>query len=91
MRITLQIPRILQRYHRAGEDLAFDAADVHLLLQQLKQSNPAVYQCLCDETGQVRRHIHLFVNDTFVDPQRGLQVPLCDGDIVSVFQAVSGG
>jgi molybdopterin converting factor small subunit len=46
---------------------------------------------VCDETGAVRRHVNLFVNDSFLSKRDGLDTPLASGDILTIMPAVSGG
>jgi molybdopterin synthase sulfur carrier subunit len=44
-----------------------------------------------DDTGAVRKHIAVFLNDTLVTDRVTLTDPVTDADTVSVFQALSGG
>lgn len=91
MATTLQIPRILQTYSHGQPELRLAGGTVRALLAELRRTNPPLYRCLCDETGALRRHLHLFVNDDLVCDARSFEAPLGDADVVSVFQAVSGG
>ena len=91
MHTTFQIPRVLRTFCNDLEELQLEGATVGEVLNHLQRDYPALHRCLCDETGSVRRHIHLFVNNDFVWNRRGLDTPLTAGDVVSAFQAVSGG
>lgn len=44
-----------------------------------------------DETGAVRRHVAVFLNDTLITDRVALSDPVTDADTVAVFQALSGG
>jgi molybdopterin synthase sulfur carrier subunit len=44
-----------------------------------------------DDTGAVRRHIAVFLNDTLITDRVDLSDPVTDTDTVAVFQALSGG
>ena len=46
---------------------------------------------ICDETGQVRRHVNLFVNTAHVRDRDGLDTALVAGDVLTILPAVSGG
>jgi molybdopterin converting factor small subunit len=47
---------------------------------------------VCDETGNVRRHVNVFVNSGNTrDLPTGLETRLEPGDVVSILPAVSGG
>jgi len=91
MATTFQIPKILRQYCQGQWELRLEGATVRDLLVRLNQEHPGLYRCLCDETGAVRRHINLFVNDDFLFNRQGLDTRIEAGDVVSVFQAVSGG
>jgi len=67
------------------------AATVREALEQLERNQPAIYQSICDETGAIRRHIHLFVNNSFISDRQGLETTLAPGDVLSIVPAVSGG
>ncbi|MFT5324675.1 MAG: molybdopterin synthase sulfur carrier subunit [Planctomycetaceae bacterium] len=60
-------------------------------LRQLEQHHPAVYRSVCDETGAVRRHIHLFVNMDLLLGVNNFEAPLDPGDTLFIMPAVSGG
>jgi molybdopterin converting factor small subunit len=91
MRIPVLIPQVLCRYSGGRSQLEVEADSVQAALLALQRDHPAVYECICDETGAVRRHINLFINNAFFRDRNGLQTELVDGDVLSVFQAVSGG
>jgi sulfur-carrier protein len=92
MTITIQIPATLRSYcHEDRSELMLSAATVRSALEQLEQSHPAIYRSVCDETGAVRRHIHLFVNNSLISDRQGLDTTLAPGDVLSIMPAVSGG
>lgn len=92
MTITVQIPATLRAYcHEARTELILSATTVRDALLQLEQSHAPLYQSICDETGAVRRHIHLFVNNTFIHERDGLDTAFAQDDILSIMPAVSGG
>jgi len=90
MRTTLRIPRVLVDYTDGDDCLRIEGTTVAELLGRLAQSHPRLYACLCDETGSVRKHIHLFVNNSLVTSDQ-FDRRLEPVDTVHVFQAVSGG
>lgn len=88
---TLQIPRVLQAQCGGKSELCLQGRTVRAVLEELRHENPSLYICICDETGTVRQHLNLFVNDELLSVRNDLDTPLEPGDVVSVFQAVSGG
>ena len=92
MTVTIQIPATLRAYcHEASAELILSATTVRAALEQLALSHPMIYQSVCDETGAVRRHVNLFVNNSFVRDREGLDTALAPGDVLSIMPAVSGG
>jgi molybdopterin converting factor small subunit len=71
--------------------LQLAGATPRALLHALHRKYPALYRCICDERGALRRHIQLFINNDFIRDRDELDTKLKPGDVVSVFQAVSGG
>lgn len=89
--IPVQLAHSLRVESRQVSEIAVSAGSVREALQQLAQRCPALYRCVCDETGAVRRHLHLFVNNTLLHRQKGLDTVLGPGDVLSIMTAVSGG
>lgn len=91
MDITLNLPRILQQYCHGQPELRLRGATVRAVLEALQHEYPALYRCICNETGTVRPHINLFLNNDLLHRRNGLDTRLEAGHVLSVFQAVSGG
>ena len=66
---------------------AIDGRSVGELLQTLEREHPATTGWILDESGDVRRHIAVFVNGELRDPETALE----PGDKVDVLPALSGG
>ena len=90
MKIKVQIPRILSKSSAGELDLDVDGTSVGDLLDKVHRQEPELYRSICDETGRLRQHVNLFVNDDLLDRNK-LDTRLESGDVVHVFQAVSGG
>ena len=77
------------RQRHGGLTLA--AQDVRTALAELARRFPEIHVRLCDERGEPRPHINVFVNDDHVRARAGLDTPLTSGDVVTILPAVSGG
>lgn len=91
MAITIQIPAGLRHECDGRQFLEVTAVTVQEALDALAGNYPQIYRCVCDETGAVRRHMHLFVNDTLIGGKLRLTHPLGEQDILTIMTAVSGG
>ncbi len=89
--ITVRIPTALRKYCDDAREVPVSADDVRGALDDLQRKHPSLYTSICDETGAVRRHLGVFVNDDHVRDLKGLDTPLLPGDIVTILTAVSGG
>lgn len=92
MAVRVHVPEMLREYSGAGEGIVLAAGTVGDALQELALRFPALHRSVCDETGTVRRHINLFANSSLVPRSAdGLQQRLDEGDVLTIWTAVSGG
>jgi molybdopterin converting factor small subunit len=91
MMTTFQIPRILRRYCDGLDQFPLEGDTITEILHELRGQYPNLYSCICNEQGVLRPHINLFINNDYIRDRDNLASRLEPGDVVSVFQAVSGG
>ena len=89
--ITLHVPGSLRTYCGGASQLSISAHTVRAALEDLEQSQSALYRNICDETGTVRRHLNVFVNSDNVRDLAGVDTTLTPGDVLTILPAVSGG
>ena len=89
--ITVHVPGPLRRYSDGAAELSVQADAVRTVLAALEEQYPTLYVNVCDETGAVRRHLNVFVNDDHMRDRDGLDTTLAPGDVVTFLPAVSGG
>jgi sulfur-carrier protein len=89
--ITIYLPGPLRAYCAGASQLSISAHTVRAALEDLEQTQSALYRNVCDETGTVRRHLNIFVNSDNVRDLRGIDTTLMPGDVVTILPAVSGG
>lgn len=87
----LFIPETLRQYCGKARTLDVTGGTVRSVLDDLERDYPALYVNICDETGAVRRHINIFVNDDHMRDLDGLNTAVAAGDAVTILPAVSGG
>lgn len=89
--ITVHIPAPLRDCCGGASELALASANVRGVLDEIERLHPALHRGICDDTGAVRRHINVFVNNNHMRDRNGLDTPLSPSDVVSILPAVSGG
>jgi len=89
--ITIHVPGSLRDYCDGALEFSLSATSLLDALVQIERRYPALYRCVCDETGAVRRHVNLFVNESDMRILDGLETALNPGDVVMILPAVSGG
>ena len=91
VRITVSVPGPLRDCCGGVAELALSAANPRAVLAEIERLYPKLHRSICDETGALRPHINLFVNNDHMREREGLDTPLAPSDLVTVMTAVSGG
>jgi sulfur-carrier protein len=91
MSIKVLVPTPLQKFTNNQATLECSGSNIAQLLDSLEESCPGIKSSLCDEKGQLRRFLNLYVNDEDIRFLEGTDTPLKDGDQVSIVPAVAGG
>ena len=89
--VEVFVPEQLRQYCGNARTLDVSGESVRAVLAGLEREFPALHVNVCDETGAVRRHINIFVNDDHMRDRDGLDSRLAPGDEVTILPAVSGG
>ena len=91
MSVKVLIPTPLQKFTNDQATLECKGSNVAELLDALEQNFPGIKSRLCDEQGQPRRFLNLYVNSDDIRFLEGTDTPLKEGDEVSIVPAVAGG
>lgn len=93
MGVLVHIPGYLRQFTggRDRVELRATPATVGDALAEVWDIHPGVRDRVVTETGEVRRHVNIFVGDESIRYTGGLGTPLEDGYEISIIPAVSGG
>ncbi|MDD9267943.1 MoaD/ThiS family protein [Paenibacillus sp. GCM10023248] len=91
MVIAVSIPSLLRDCTGGRVNFELEARTLQEALDQLTASYPQLRVHLWSESGQVRKHVLLYYNDTNIAWLNDFDIQLQPGDKLTVFQAVSGG
>jgi molybdopterin converting factor small subunit len=90
-RVTVQLPSVLGPVVNDAGSVGVEGDTVAEVLAVLVDRHPALKVHLYDETGGFRQHVLCFHNETNTRWLESLDVPVADGDTITILQAVSGG
>jgi molybdopterin synthase sulfur carrier subunit len=88
---SVRIPTPLRRLTGEKDEVDINASNVGELIEELENQFPGIKERLCDENGEVRRFINLYVNNEDIRFLDGVSTGLNKDDIVSIIPAIAGG
>ncbi|MBR8838210.1 MAG: MoaD/ThiS family protein [Stigonema ocellatum SAG 48.90 = DSM 106950] len=91
MSVKVLVPTTLQKFTNNQATLQCSGSSIAELLDSLETTCPGIKSRLCDEAGEPRRFLNLYVNSEDIRFLDGTKTPLKDGDEVSIVPAVAGG
>ncbi|MFN3422285.1 MAG: ubiquitin-like small modifier protein 1 [Armatimonadota bacterium] len=91
MPIKVRIPTPLQNLTGGSAEVVAEGKTVRELIDNLEQKYAGIKARLCDENGEIRRFVNIFVNDEDIRFLQGLDTELKEGDEVSIVPAIAGG
>jgi molybdopterin synthase sulfur carrier subunit len=87
----VRIPSPLRRYTNGQSKVECIGANINELIENLEAQYPGVKSRLCDDNGQIKRYVNVFVNDEEIRALQGGETPIAEKDEVSIIPAMAGG
>jgi molybdopterin synthase sulfur carrier subunit len=91
MAVKVRIPAPLRRLTKDQSVVEVEGQTVADILVGLEKGYPGIKERLCDETGQIRRFINVFVNGEDIRFKEGAKTSVPSGAEVSIVPAIAGG
>ena len=91
MPISVRIPVQLRSLTDGQEVVTATGGSVLDLIEDIDKRYPGIKDRICEQNGQVRRFVNIFVNDEDIRFLQSLQTPIADSDEVSIIPAIAGG
>jgi len=88
---SIRIPTPLRKLSGDREEIKLTAGNISEMIEKLEQECPGIKERICDENGEVRRFINLYVNNEDIRFLNGKDTELKDSDTVSIIPAIAGG
>ena len=89
--IKVRIPTPLRPLTKGQGEVESAAANIVDMIGSLDATYPGLKNRLCDEKGDLRRFVNIYVNDEDIRFLNGKETSLKDGDEVSIVPAIAGG
>lgn len=91
MSTNIRIPTPLRKLTNGLEIVQADGGNVGELLASLDTKFPGLRERICDETGQVRRFVNVYLNDEDIRFLEEQATTVSAGDEISIVPAIAGG
>ena len=91
MSVKVKIPTPLRRITNNMEQVEGQGGSLAECISGLEGQYPGLKERLCDEQGELRRFVNVYVNGEDVRFLSGLHTQLKQGDEISIVPAVAGG
>jgi len=89
--IKVRIPTPLRPLTKGQGEVEAQASDIANMIETLNNAHPGLKDRICDETGELRRFVNIYVNEEDIRFLKGKETALNDGDEVSIVPAIAGG
>jgi len=89
--VTVRIPTPLRRLTNGQAKVEACGTNLIELVADLEARYPGIKERLCDEQGQIKRFVNVFVNGQEIRRLQGEATPILDGDEIAIIPAMAGG
>lgn len=91
MTVKVLIPTPLQKFTNNLATIECEGGTIQELLDSLETNCPGIKARLCDDNGNPRRFLNIYVNSEDIRFLDGVETVLNNADEVSIVPAVAGG
>lgn len=91
MAVTVRIPTPLRRLTQNLAEVETEGSNIATILDNLEMDYPGMKERLCDDSGNIRRFVNIYLNDEDIRFLEGKETPVTDGAEISIIPAIAGG
>lgn len=91
MSLKVLIPTPLRKLTGDVDSVEVEANSVGDIIEQLDRRYPGFRSRMCDDNGELRRFINIYVDGEDVRFLNNLSTEVCDGVEISIVPAIAGG
>ena len=91
MSVKVRIPTPLRSLTNGSEEITVEGSSIKEVVDNLEAQHNGFKERLCDENGQIRRFINIYLNDEDIRFKDNQETQVNDGDQISIVPAIAGG
>ena len=91
MSVKVRIPTPLRKLTNGESEVQAEARTIRGIVDDLERQFPGFKERMCDESGDLRRFVNVYVGEEDIRFLKGLDTEIPDGEQVSIVPAVAGG
>ena len=91
MAVVVRIPTPLRKMTQNEAEVEAEGNDIDSLIEDLESHYPGIKDRICDDQGEIRRFVNVYLNDEDIRFLKGKETDIKDGDEVSIIPAIACG
>ena len=91
MAVNVRIPTPLRKLTQDKDTVQSTGKTINEIVENLEKQYPGLRERLCDERGELRRFVNIYLNDEDIRFAQGKATAVKDGDEISIIPAIAGG
>jgi sulfur-carrier protein len=91
MPVQVRIPTPLRKLTGEQESVTAAGATIAEVLASLDATYPGLIERICDDSGNIRRFVNVFLNDEDIRFLEERNTPVKENDEISIVPAIAGG
>ena len=91
MAAIVRIPTPLRKLTSNQSEVQIEGGTIDTILSNMDSSYPGIKSRICDDAGNIRRFINVYVNEEDIRFLEGPGTSVKDGDKISIVPAIAGG
>ena len=88
---NIRIPTPLRKLTKEQEVVQATGANIEQIIADLESNYPGIKERICDDAGNVRRFVNVFLNDEDIRFLEDKATAVKEGDEISIVPAIAGG
>jgi sulfur-carrier protein len=89
--VKVRIPTPLRPLTGGKGEVETQAVDIQSMIDSLNGQFPGLKGRICDEAGEIRRFVNIYLNEEDIRFLSGKETLIKDGDQISIVPAIAGG